>query len=218
LFFDSSNNSIYHNNFVNNTNQTDTYNSVNVWDDGYPSGGNYWSNYNGIDSNRDGIGDTPYVISYLTDGNITDNYPLMGVFYSYDVSYVQPGFTVTMISNSTVSDFAVGVWKEHPEIRSIIFKIRGENGLGFCRLCIPKDLMAPPYAVIIDGGQTPVIYCNGTLFDNGTHRWIYFTYLHSEHEVTVLPEFPQAASLPLFAVLTVLAVIFRKRKILDDLR
>lgn len=77
-----SNNSIYHNNFVNNTNQVYTIESINIWDDGYPSGGNYWSDYTGLDSNRgvgqnqtgsDGIGDTPYVI----DMNNTDRYPLM---------------------------------------------------------------------------------------------------------------------------------------------
>jgi parallel beta-helix repeat protein len=76
------NNSIYHNNFVNNTNQVYAVESINIWDDGYPSGGNYWSNYTGLDSNRgvgqnqtgsDGIGDTPYII----DMNNTDRYPLM---------------------------------------------------------------------------------------------------------------------------------------------
>jgi len=78
----SSNNFIYHNNFVKNTDQVYTSNSVNVWDDGYPSGGNYWSDYTGVDlhsgpyqneTGSDGIGDTPYVI----DANNRDHYPLM---------------------------------------------------------------------------------------------------------------------------------------------
>ena len=78
----SGNNKIYHNNFVNNIGQVSNYYSVNVWDDGYPSGGNYWSDYTGVDlksgpnqdqPGSDGIGDTPYVI----DANNRDRYPLM---------------------------------------------------------------------------------------------------------------------------------------------
>ena len=68
----SENNKVYHNNF-NNTCQVVSVNSKNAWDDGYPSGGNYWSDYNGTDANLDGIGDTPYVF----DANNTDHYPLM---------------------------------------------------------------------------------------------------------------------------------------------
>jgi len=75
----SYNNKFYHNNFIDNTNhvyvEPPLYGivSANTWDDGYPSGGNYWSDYTGVDDNGDGIGDTPYII----DANNTDNYPLM---------------------------------------------------------------------------------------------------------------------------------------------
>jgi parallel beta-helix repeat protein len=69
----SSNNSIYHNNLVDNANQIQSEQSSNVWDDGYPSGGNYWSDYDGTDADHDGIGDTSYVI----DANNADRHPLM---------------------------------------------------------------------------------------------------------------------------------------------
>jgi parallel beta-helix repeat protein len=69
---ESSDNVINHNAFINNNEQAWTMDSHNVWDDGQE--GNYWSNYNGGDSNRDRIGDTPYII----DQDNRDNYPLIG--------------------------------------------------------------------------------------------------------------------------------------------
>lgn len=73
----SNNNTIFHNNFVNNSVQvSSSSDSANIWDNGYPSGGNYWSDYAGTDVNGDGIGDTPYVI----DINNRDRYPLISVW------------------------------------------------------------------------------------------------------------------------------------------
>ena len=69
----SSNNIFYHNNFINNKRHVISKASTNTWDSGYPSGGNYWSDYTGIDANGDGIGDTPYTI----DASNEDRYPLM---------------------------------------------------------------------------------------------------------------------------------------------
>jgi parallel beta-helix repeat protein len=81
-----SGNRIYHNNFVGNTNQAYAKGTTDVWDNGYPSGGNYWSDYNGTDANHDGIGDSSYVI----DGNNIDYYPLVN-------QYVVPEFPSFLI-------------------------------------------------------------------------------------------------------------------------
>lgn len=79
----SSANTIYHNSLIDNAiaNAYD-YAGGNIWDNGYPSGGNYWSDYTGVDlfhgpsqdiPGSDGIGDTPYSISLHGQ----DQYPLM---------------------------------------------------------------------------------------------------------------------------------------------
>ena len=84
--YQATDNKIWHNNF-DNTQQVyfDGASYANVWDDGYPSGGNYWSDYSGSDSHSgvnqdetgsDGIGDTSYTI----DGSNQDNYPLMNPY------------------------------------------------------------------------------------------------------------------------------------------
>jgi len=73
----ASQNVFYLNNFVNNTENVEKYVTdfqefpTNIWDNG--TTGNYWSDYNGTDTNSNGIGDTPYII----EENNQDNYPLM---------------------------------------------------------------------------------------------------------------------------------------------
>lgn len=57
MLFNSTKNAVYHNNFVNNKRQIDVSESYNnTWDNGCE--GSYWSDYNGTDLDRDGIGDT----------------------------------------------------------------------------------------------------------------------------------------------------------------
>jgi parallel beta-helix repeat protein len=69
-------NSVYHNTFINNSNRNAADNvGNNIWDDGYPSGGNYWDDYVGLDIDNDGIGDIPYNTSGSREGQ--DMYPLM---------------------------------------------------------------------------------------------------------------------------------------------
>ena len=84
---DGSNNEIHHNNFMETSSQVYLKRGVNVWNDDYPFGGNYWSDYSGTDlfsgisqneTGSDGFGDSPYAI----DSSNIDNYPLMQPFGS----------------------------------------------------------------------------------------------------------------------------------------
>jgi parallel beta-helix repeat protein len=99
-----SNSKFYHNNFINNTNQVYSYlSTANTWDDGYPYGGNYWSNYTDIDiksgpyqneTGSDGIGDAPHII----DEDNRDRYPLMKPYpwamHDIGITNVKPSKTV----------------------------------------------------------------------------------------------------------------------------
>lgn len=99
----SKKNIIYHNNFINNTNQSfDDYGS-NLWDLGYPGGGNYWSDYNGTDINNDGIGDTPY----NTSGGMQDKYPFMKMtgWMPQQTATAIPGFETLWVIFSVVIVF-----------------------------------------------------------------------------------------------------------------
>ena len=84
-------NCFYHNQFIGNSTQVADSAphpgaEAQYWDDGYPSGGNYWSDYSGSDyyhgpgqdlPGSDGIGDTPYQVVATNPGGF-DDYPLMG--------------------------------------------------------------------------------------------------------------------------------------------
>jgi parallel beta-helix repeat protein len=115
----SSNNHIYHNSFNNPRRQAViSLGGTSVWNDGYPSGGNYWSNYNGVDRFRglyqnitgnDGIGDTFYAI----DADNRDNFPLMQPWVPPDVGIK------TLLPNRTVA------YTEHQLEIDVIFQNQG---------------------------------------------------------------------------------------------
>ncbi len=124
---DNRNNRIFHNNFVDNDEigaggQAYDVNANNQWDDGYPSGGNYWSDYAGSDTfsgvlqnqpGSDGIGDTPHFFR----GDNLDRYPLMS---TYGMVPVRPP-TLT---------YAILVGSNFEHVR-IDWSLSPDDGMGF---------------------------------------------------------------------------------------
>jgi len=178
LLSSSVNNTVYHNNLIRNTIQAFDSDPINRWDDGVE--GNYWSNYGWFDLNHDGIGDAAQIV-----GGNQDNKPLMGRFHSFNASM---GYNVNVISNSTITDFKF--FDSNKTLRIYVSNSSVTQSFGFCRVSIPKALMIPPYTVTIDNGSVAVLNFNGTLYDDGTHRWIYFAYQHSTRKVDIVGASP----------------------------
>ncbi len=225
----SQNNHIFHNNFINNTQQAVTgYGYSQFWDDGYPSGGNYWSDYNGTDSLKgpyqnltesDGVGDVPYKIPIMNDIGQTlgfeyANYSLMAPISIFDAgTWNGVSYDVDVVSNSTVSNFHF-----NPEEGAFItFNVTGEDGTsGFCRVTIPKSLLWVEDGWTITVGDQPIT--DYTIIPDENYTYVYFAYNHSTQTVTiqgthVIPEFPSFAILPLLMILTIFAVALVKKRL-----
>jgi parallel beta-helix repeat protein len=134
-------NMIYHNNFEGNTYQAViSMPGQNIWDDGFPSGGNYWSDYmvrypnaHEIDASR--IWDTQYVI----DASNIDHYPLMNRVFI-----------------TRVGDLGGGT---PPQFFKFDGKVDGKD-LALILVCYKKT--APPEATYLGdlGGGVPPLFFN----------------------------------------------------------
>ncbi len=167
--FHSAGNLIHHNNFINNTVQayvTTNYN--NTWDKGYPSGGNYWSDYTGTDQysgpdqnipGSDFRGDTPYTI----DPNNTDRYPLT-------IQYETTPPTITILSPedraySVDTGIQLTFTLDEP-VGWIGYSLNGQ-----ANVTIAGNATLPS---MLEGGHHVTVYANDT-FGNMGMSSVYFT-------------------------------------------
>lgn len=207
-------NVIYNNNFINNLEQVRDVSldypdlnltaSINIWNDSYPSGGNFWSDYTGVDANGDGIGDVPYVI----DSNNQDNYPLVASISVFDAGVWNGTIcNVDIVTNSTVQNFQVDTDK-----KTVSFNVSGIDGTaGFCRITIPntivQELWHGNYTILLNG--EPWSFKNWT---DATNTYILINYTHSEHKITIIPELPSTLTLATFMLTTLIATTLWKTK------
>ena len=132
-------NRFYHNNFINNEKQAYVpAGFTNYWDDDYPSGGNYWSDYNGTDANHDGIGDTPYTVGADNQDRYPLASPLTGAFVPDQYSTIQAA--INHANDGDTVFVKAGVYYEHVVVNNTVALI-GEN----------RD------STIIDGSGTGVV-------------------------------------------------------------
>lgn len=200
----SSFSTFYHNNFIRNkAYQVRILGGVsNRWDNGVE--GNYWSDYEGLDTNGDGIGDTE-LPSWVDYHPLIEPWSLTRVF---SVELDEEIYHVTVQSNSTVASFNFNY-----SLRQISFNVTGPSGsTGFCRVTVPniivENLWQGNYTVLVDG-KSPLDIRNWT--DN-TYTYLYFTYNHSTQEVVIIPEFPSFLILPLLMIFTSVAVVLSKKR------
>lgn len=145
---------IYGNNFINNTIQVGPTSQNNTWDNGYPLGGNHWSDYVGMDyysgpgqdePGCDGIGDTGYNVSQSN----SDRYPLMkNKNYDWPFRGYDPASTSMTLSNA-------------PDTNAIAWVSALSGGTGWA-----YPIVADGWVFIGDGGRLDA-------FDENTGGWLW---------------------------------------------
>jgi parallel beta-helix repeat protein len=162
-------NKFYHNNIIGNPTQVINYDSAstNIWDDGYPSGGNYWSDYTGTDADGDGIGNTSYVI----DAENEDRYPLMEPWTKVTWEYIfedeergatlkistddnhfrfispDKEFSVKEVDIMSVGKHSVFIWHKDEEIQLLTLAV--DTRIDYC-FAYAKDMQTGNRYLLID--------------------------------------------------------------------
>ncbi len=218
--FNSYNNTVHHNIFVNNMYHLmvedpngDTWN--------YNNEGNYWDDYIGLDDGYngrvagDGVGDTDLPHAGVDHAGIfvgVDNYPLVHPPFPIPIVIENTLYPVAIESNSTVSMFRF-VQAE----KKITFNMTGPaSTTGYCNITVPKTLLRDsPWTILANGTD---ITSESTITENETHSFLYFTYDHSGiNNIQIIgtwavPEFPPKIISTLMLLLSTVIIVLRKHR------
>jgi hypothetical protein len=185
-----------------------------TWDNGYPSGGNYWIGYVSSDNcsgpyqnitGSDGIGDTPYVI----DADDIDHYPFMMIDIC-NVSQTPSRDSVTWTDavevNATVTHYF--------PLEQVILNCTHTNSSATWTSIINMTNLEDDIwngiipALPVGTNVTYVIIAqdNAGISINSTSQGYTFDY------PVVIPEFPTIALLPILFVVTLFVALVQRRK------
>jgi nitrous oxidase accessory protein NosD len=173
-------NTFYHNNFMNNVRHVMLLEEIGEWHNGYPSGGNYWSNYTGPDAlngpgqdqvGSDGIGDTPHQSGF-------DRYP-----YIHPIRFFNAGvwnnddLWVAISSNATVGGF-----RFDPAAGPFLgFNLTAAaEEAGSCRVLVPLHLLW------VENPAQWIVEANGTALNPLFLEDLESTFFHFAYEGRVL--------------------------------
>ena len=176
-------NKIYHNNFINNSYQISTFGGLNYFDNGYPCGGNYWSDHAAPDlkfgsyqneTGSDGILDDGYPAGAPTPW---DNYPLAHPLSKFEIEADDENFEIQLSTNSTLDSYEF-----NSEMKKLALFVSGYDGTnGSCRVSIPKELLScdslAEWNVSIFSDDTQILY---RALEDENRTYIYFTYNHTD--------------------------------------
>jgi len=143
---------------------------------------------------------SPYLNEYKT-----------GPQSEFTLDYNMTGASISVFSNCTVSQLVFD-----QSSSQISFEVSGETGAAcYCNVTVPKALLkGEPWTVTIADEV-----CSYTSSENATHSSIHFTctYQSTFHVVIkgtwVIPEFSAFPLLPLFMIVTLLAVIAYRKNV-----
>ncbi|PVX23227.1 MAG: hypothetical protein CW691_11120 [Candidatus Bathyarchaeum sp.] len=168
--------------------------SINTWHVTYPAGGNYWSDYAGIDvktgsdqdeNGSDGIGDTAYVINSQNK----DNYPLIieGSFYVYITSPENKTYTVNSVSLTYTASETDAV---------VSYSLDGQATTTISASKTLSDLS--------EGSHELTVFAQDTQGNEDSHT-VYFTI--SEEADTPAETEDQTDDLPITLIVAVIAIV-----------